>query len=130
MASTQTMPSTPETGKNPLAFTIFPNEDEEVIDYIPEPHSSDEKTAIREKQVLIPYSIHNKLYAFLGPYPIKRSYVGKVSRFFPGYSTSFPSTFEECTLNLSFMVKPTCVFRSAPPTLSKEYISWLDKVQS
>ncbi|KAI5429080.1 hypothetical protein KIW84_033900 [Lathyrus oleraceus] len=49
MASTQIMSSKSNTSKTPLAFTILPNKDEEVRDYIPEPPSSDEKISIWAK---------------------------------------------------------------------------------
>ncbi|KAI5419991.1 hypothetical protein KIW84_043963 [Lathyrus oleraceus] len=130
MASTPIMPSQSNTRKNSLAFTILLNEDEDAIDYIPEPLSSDEKTSIWAKHVLIPYSLHNKLHAFLDTYPTKMSHAGKVSRFFPSYSVTFPFVFKKHTLDLSFMVKPARVFLSAPHAPNKEYIAWLDKVQS
>lgn len=54
----------------------------------------------------------------------------KVKNFFPCYHVTMTYTFEECSLDLSFMEAPTRVFRSAPPAQNKEYIAWLNKVQS
>lgn len=40
-----------------------------------------------------------------------------------------PFTFDERSLDLSFMETPTHVFRSTPPAQIEEYIAWLNKVQ-
>ena len=49
METTKTMPSKSDTKKNPIAFIIPPDADEEGWDYIQEPPLSKEKIAIWEK---------------------------------------------------------------------------------
>lgn len=88
-----------------------------------------EKIVICDKQVFAPFSISNKLLAFLGPYPTAKSQLEKVKNFFPCYTVTMPSTIEEHSLNLSFMEILMHVFQFAPLTQNKEYISWLDEVQ-
>lgn len=129
MASTKASSSKFDTRKNQMAFIIPQKEDEQRRDFILEPPLSKEKISNWVKQVLIPFSLSNKLFAFLGAYPTTKSQDGKVKNFFPSFPVTMLSAFEERSFHLSFIDKPTGVFRSAPPAPNKEYIAWLDKVQ-
>lgn len=113
-----------------MAYMIFPSENDEGRDFVPEPPMAKEKISIWQKQVLIPFTLSSKLLAFLEPYTIAKSQLEKVKNFFPCYLVTTPSGFEEHCLDLSFMETPTRVFQSAPPTQSKEYLAWLNKVES
>lgn len=108
-----------DTGKNPLTFTILPEENDEGRDFVPKPPMLKEKLSNWANQILIPFYLSSKLLAFLGSYLTTKSHFGKVKKFFPIYPVTMPSVFEEHTLDLSFMDKPTRVFRFAPLTRSK-----------
>ena len=99
-----------DTDKNPLAFTIFPEENNEGRDFVPEPPLLKEKISNWMNLVLIPFSLPGKLLALLGPYPIAKSHSGKVKNFFPGFPVIMTSAFEEHALDLSFMDKLARVF--------------------
>lgn len=117
-----------DNSKNPLPFTIFPEENDEGRDFVPEPPLLKEKISNWANQVLIPFSLSSKLLAFLGSYPTAKSHSGKVKNFFLGYPVTMPSTFKKRAIDLSFMDKPARVFRSSPQTQSKGFVDWLDKV--
>lgn len=118
-----------DTGKNPMAYTIFPWENEEG-DFVLEPEIAKERISIwKKKQVLIHFSLSGKLVAFLGPYPNAKTYTEKVKNFFLGYFVTMPSAFEEHSLDLSFMETYVCFFWFSSPTQSKEYLAWINKVE-
>lgn len=77
---------------------------------------SKEKIIVWQYQVLIPFTLSSRLLAFIGPCPTAKPHTEKVKNFFSGYAIIMPSAFEECSLDLSFMETPACVFRSSPPT--------------
>lgn len=79
--------------------------------------------------MLIPFSLFDKLFSFLISFPTAKSHPENVKNFFPCYPIVMLSEFEEYSLNLTFMETHTRVFRSAPPSQNKDYITWLDKVQ-
>lgn len=112
-----------------MTYTTLPSEDDEVRYFVPKPPIPKEKIVARQHQVLNPFTLSGKLLAFLGPYPTAKTHAKKVKNFFSGYPINMPSTFEERSLDLSFMETHTRVFRSAPPTQSKEYLSWINKVE-
>lgn len=108
---------------------ILPSENDEGRYFVPELPMAKEKISICQKQVLISFTLSGKLLAFLGPYLTSKSQPKNVNNFYSCYPVIVPSVFEERFLDLSFMEKHVCVFRSAPPTQSKEYLVWLNKVE-
>lgn len=118
------------TRKNLMAYTIFPSENDEGRYLVPKPPMSKERISIWKKYVLIPFSIYGKLMAFLGSYPPAKTHIEKAKNFFLCYLVNMPSAFEERSLDFSFMETLACVFWYAPPTQSKEYLAWLNKVKN
>jgi len=90
--------------------------------YVPDPPNEDEKRVILKSQVLIPFSIKEKTYAFLGPQTSNP----------PSFFSDFPEekiyAFSE-SYNLSFLKSPNRVFRSSPPMNKEYYIPWLDRLE-
>lgn len=78
-----------DTGKNPLAFMIFPDENDQGGDFLSEPQSLKEKVSNWVNQVLILFSLSGKLLAFLGSYPTASHILGKLR-------TSFQVTQLQC----------------------------------
>lgn len=99
------------------------SEDDNGRDFVLKPLLAKEKITIWAKQLLIHFSLSDKLLAFLGMFLTAKSHPGKVINFFPCYPVAMPSAFKEHSLDLSFMKIPMCVFRSAPPSQNKEYIA-------
>ncbi|GAU38874.1 hypothetical protein TSUD_67370 [Trifolium subterraneum] len=83
---------------------------------------------IWEKQVIFPYSLDNKTYAFGGPKPHENNRNKETISFFPSYSHCNPRTFVTGAYNFSYLKPPNKIFRSAP-TIVEGYITWLDRVQ-
>ncbi|GAU19661.1 hypothetical protein TSUD_240090 [Trifolium subterraneum] len=83
---------------------------------------------IWEKQVIFPYSLDNKTYAFGGPKPHENNRNKETISFFPSYSHCNPRTFVTGAYNFSYLKPPNKIFRSAP-TIVEGYIAWLDRVQ-
>lgn len=108
-----------DTGKNPLIFMISASEGNDRRCFIPEPSTAKEKITIWQKQILIPFSLSNKLLAFLGPFLTAKSQPGKVKDLFSCYPIAMPYMFEEFSLDLIFMETPKRVFRYAPSTQNK-----------
>lgn len=79
---------------------------------------------------MIPFSVADKLIAFLGPYPTPNSHPEIVQSFFLFFSSVAPSAFEKYALDMKFMDPFARVFRLAPAPDNKEYLAWLDNVQS
>ncbi|GAU30389.1 hypothetical protein TSUD_58010 [Trifolium subterraneum] len=83
---------------------------------------------IWEKQVIFPYSLDNKTFAFGGPKPHENNRNKETISFFPSYSHCNPRTFVTGAYNFSYLKPPNKIFRSAP-TIVEGYIAWLDRVQ-
>lgn len=122
--------STLVTSKNSVAFVILASKEEKGRDFMPEPLLAKEKISVWVKHVLILFSLSDKILAFLGQFPSFKSHPGKVKCFFPCYPITMPYASEERALDLNFMETPMRVFRSAHPPQNKDYLAWLDKVQS
>jgi hypothetical protein len=99
--------------------------------FINDPPLEQEKRQIWESQVLIPYQLANKTYAFLSPLPNEDDFSDEIKLFFPCRDTCGPRVFDNKTkFNLGFMKQPKSVFRSAPSADSnKPYLEWLDRVE-
>lgn len=97
---------------------------------MPGPLLDKEKTYVWAKQILILFSLFDKLLEFLGPFLTAKSHPEKVKVLFPCYPITMPYAFEERAIDQNFMETPMRVFRSAPTPQNKGYLAWLDKVQS
>jgi hypothetical protein len=99
--------------------------------FINDPPLEQQKHQIWEYQVLIPYQLAGKTYAFLGPLPNEDDFSDEIKLFFPRRDTWGPRVFDDKTkFDLGFMKQPKRVFRSAPSADSnKPYLEWLDRVK-
>lgn len=77
-----------------------------------------EKTLIWASQILTPFSILDKIHAFLGPLPRSSLKSNKLESFFPCLSYCKPSAFEDKSFELGFMEQPHSVLSSShTPTM-------------
>lgn len=119
-----------DTIKNPLGFVIPSSKEETIGSFISEPPQEKDKISFRKYQVLISFSISDKLLAFLGPYHTLKSCPEKGEGLFPCFLPTKHDAFKQHMLDLKFLDPYERVFRSAPTLNRKEYIAWLDRVQS
>lgn len=78
----------------------------------------------------IPFSDVGKLMAFSRPYPTQKSHLERVQAFFPCSPQAALIAFEKLALDLKFMDPSVRVFQSALAPGNKDYLAWLDKMQS
>jgi hypothetical protein len=88
-----------------------------------------EKRKIWETQVMFPYSLANKTYAFGGPLPDAKSKSSTIMEIFPVYKPCCPRVFLNSPYNFNFIKPPNKVFRSAPYYGNEGYLEWLYRVQ-
>jgi hypothetical protein len=88
-----------------------------------------EKRKIWETQVMFPYSLAGRTYAFGGPLPDAKSKNSAIMEIFPVYKPCCPRTFLNSPYNFNFIKPPNKVFRSAPYYGNEGYLEWLDRVQ-
>lgn len=81
-----------------------------------------EKALIWKSQVQIPFSVSNKVHAFLGPLPNRPTNFDKLRKIFPCYYCTKPHIFLNKIYDLSFMSASSQAFRSTPYTSKKGYI--------
>ena len=78
----------PSTGNNPIAFVISEVESTKPI---PQPSSRDEAvTANWQRQMLVPFMVADRLFAFLGPLLDDKTQPTKLKEFFPCYPPTIP----------------------------------------
>ncbi|XP_058742059.1 verprolin-like [Vicia villosa] len=131
MAATTTNTTVYATGANPLGFIMSREEEEQGLDFIPQPNLTEAKAIIWQNQMLIPFQITDKLMAFSGPLPNHRYHPEQTTGFFPCFQTTMPVAFDKPRpLDLKFMDPSLRVFRSTPAPGNKEYLAWLNKVQA
>lgn len=116
------------TGSNPTAFKLSAKES---MNRIPQPTSFDEAVVKNwQRQMLIPFVVDNKLYAFHVPFAEPKSSPKAVVAFFPGYKHVATTAFDKfIALDVRFMEAKARVFRSMPTPGNKEYLAWLTKFQ-
>lgn len=116
------------TGNNLIAFKLTTKES---MNHIPQPTSSDEVVVKNwQRQMLIPFVVDRKMFAFHGPLADQKSSPKVVAAFFPGYAPAARPAFDKSViLDLRFMEAKARVFRSMPTPGNKEYLAWLNKVQ-
>jgi len=130
MASTSSKAIGSTKGKEiPLAATIedLPLKNNQIN--ASEPDLDAEKAKIWQSHVLIPYSVSDTVYAFLGPYPDPELKTPELEESFHGYNGRRPIVFSKDIPNMSYMTHR--VFRSSPSSLhAPAFLSWLKKVES
>jgi hypothetical protein len=94
-----------------------------------EPVMNTERRKVWETQVMFPYSITDRTYAFGGPLPDAKSKTTAIMEIFPVYKPSQPRAFSDSPYDFNFIKPPNKVFRSAPYYGNEDYIAWLDRVQ-
>lgn len=96
---------------------------------VPEPMMNTERRKIWESQVMFPYSIADRTYAFGGPLPDASSKSAAILNIFPVYKPCEPRAFLDSPYSFNFLKPPNKVFRSSPYYGNEDYIKWLDRVQ-
>lgn len=81
---------TPVISNDLIAFAIPTLEEEKERDFVLEPLLDKEKTYVWVKQVLISFSLTDKLFVFLGTFLTIKSQPKKVKGFFPCYPITMP----------------------------------------
>lgn len=95
--------------------------------YIPEPPMEDGRRNVGYGYPLIPYSISDTIFAFMGTFPIHIKKYHVLRHFFPSYPSYEPLVFMDEPFDFSlFKNKVSC---SSSPTKDDSYIKWLDMVQ-
>ncbi|XP_058787635.1 uncharacterized protein LOC131661987 [Vicia villosa] len=131
MAAATTNTTVYATGANPLGFIMSREEEEQGLDFVPQPNLTEAKAIIWQNQMLIPFQITDRLMAFSGPLPDHRYHPEQTTGFFPCFQTTMPVAFDKPRpLDLKFMDPSLRVFRSTPAPGNKEYLAWLNKVQA
>lgn len=117
----------PDVGDNHVAFCL-PNA--QGVTSVPQPFFKDEMVVKNWRyQMLIPFTVGEKLVAFHGPLFDSRTNPSKIQAFFPCYPQAIPLAFQrDVVLDLKFMNPKRRVFRSMPSLGNKEYLAWLSKV--
>ncbi|XP_057446100.1 uncharacterized protein LOC130738185 isoform X1 [Lotus japonicus] len=111
----------------PSAVSLLKPIEVEGRTFVPEPPNEEEKIKIWNSQVLIPFSIGDKLHAYLGPY--QTTFPRNASAFFPSPLPDEKILAFRDSYNLSFLGDPPRAFRSSPPVKTNPYIEWLNKVE-
>jgi hypothetical protein len=96
---------------------------------VPEPMMNTERRKIWESQVMFPYSVADKTYAFGGPLPDANSKSAAILNIFPVYKPCEPRAFLDSPYSFNFLKPPNKVFRSSPYYGNEDYIKWLERVQ-
>ncbi|WJX53648.1 hypothetical protein P8452_39620 [Trifolium repens] len=96
---------------------------------VPEPVMNTERRKIWENQVMFPYTVADRTYAFGGPLPNAKSKTTAILNIFPVHGPCKPRAFIDSPYNFNFIKPPNKVFRSAPYYGNEEYIKWMDRVQ-
>lgn len=90
------------TGNNPITLNLT---EEEILKPIAQPVSTDEAVVeIWQRQMLIPFVVTDKLFAFHGPYPDTKMQPKNIQTYFPCFTPAVPPTFEKNgSIDLKFM---------------------------
>jgi hypothetical protein len=94
-----------------------------------EPVMNSERRRIWETQVMFPYSLADRTFAFGGPLPDAKNKNSTVLSIFPTYEPCKPRAFIDSSYNFNFIKPPNKVFRYAPYYGNEEYLKWMDRVQ-
>ncbi|KAJ1375715.1 hypothetical protein SESBI_50696 [Sesbania bispinosa] len=98
------------------------------INYVPEPEEDSERLPIWRNQSLIPFSIQNKDYCFLGPY-FRPTRLNRYTSFFPCPPEEKLLAFQD-PIRTDFLNNLPSIFRTVPHVKKQAYLDWLDRVES
>ena len=118
----------PFTDDNPIAYTISTKQS---LNFIPDPPTKvKSKVQTWQHQMLIPFVVAGKLFAFHGPYQGPKMNRKAVGQYFPCFIPTIPSSFNHTKpIDVKFLVSDTTIFPSVPTSDNTAYLAWPNRIQ-